>query len=406
MWWPLHHDGRSRKKNKWRWRIRCGDPCIVTGEAERRTNVDGESDVVTTASWREKPKEEQMEMENPMWWPLHRDGRSRKRNKWRWRIRCGDHCIVTGEAERRTNGDGESDVVTTASWREKPKEEQMEMDNPMWWPLHPDGRSRKKNKWSWRIRCGDNASWLERPKEEQMEMENPMWWPLHHDGRGRKKNKWSWRIRCGDPCIMTGEAERRTNGDGESDVVTTASWREKPKEEQMEMENPMWWPLHHDGRSRKKNKWSWRIRCGDPCIMTGEAERRTNGDGESDAVTTASWREKPKEEQMEMENPMWWPLLRDGRSRKKKKWRWRIRCGDHCIMTGEAERRKMEMENPMWWPLHRDGRSLKKKKWRWRIRCGDHCIITGEAERRRNGDGESDVVTTASWRERPKEEQL
>ena len=168
MWWPLHHDGRGRKKNKWRWRIRCGDPCIMTGEAERRTNGARESDVVTTASWREKPKEEQ----------------------WSWRIRCGDHCIMTGEAERRTNVDGESDVVTTASWRE-------------------------------------------RPKEEQMEMENPMCWPLHHDGRGRKKNKCRWRIRCGDPCIMTGEAERRTNGAGESDVVTPASWRERPKEEQL-----------------------------------------------------------------------------------------------------------------------------------------------------------------------------
>ena len=63
MWWPLHHDGRSRK--------------------EEQNNVDGESDVVTTASWREKPKEEQ------------------------------------------NNVDGESDVVTTESWREKPKEEQM-----------------------------------------------------------------------------------------------------------------------------------------------------------------------------------------------------------------------------------------------------------------------------------------
>ena len=238
--------GYVEDTNKWRWRIRCGDPCIMTGEAERRTNGDGEYDVVTPASWREKPKEEQMEMENPMWWPLHHDGRSRKKNKWSWRIRCGDPCIMTGEAERRTNGDGESE---------------------------------------------------ERPKEEQMDLENPMWWPLHHDGRGRKKNKWSWRIRCGDHCIMTGEAERRTNRDGESDVVTTASWREKPKEEQMEMENPMWWPLHHDGRSQKTNKWRWRIRCGDPCIMTGEAERGTNGVGESDVVTTASWRERPKEEQ-------------------------------------------------------------------------------------------------------------
>ena len=54
---------------------------------------------------------------------------------------------------------------------------------------------------------------------------------------------------------MTGEAERRTNGAGECDVVTTASWRERPKEEQ------------------------------------------NNVDGESDVVTTASWREKPKEEQ-------------------------------------------------------------------------------------------------------------
>ena len=189
-----------------------------------------------------------------MWWPLHHDGRGRKKK--------------------------------------------MEMENPMCWPLHHDGRGRKKNKWSWESDVVTPASWRERPKEEQMEMENPMWWPLHHDGRGRKKNKWRWRIRCGDPCIMTGEAERRTNGDGESDVVTTASWRERPKEEQMEMENPMWWPLHHDGRGRKKNKCRWRIRCGDHCIMTGEAERRTNGDGESDVVTPASWRERPKEEQM------------------------------------------------------------------------------------------------------------
>ena len=211
MWWPLNHDGRSRKKNKCRWRIRCGDPCIMTGEAERRTNGDGESDVVTPASWRERPKEEQMELENPMWWPLHHDERNQKKKNWSWRIRCGDHWIMTGEAERRTNGDGESDVVTPASWREK-------------------------------------------PKEEQMELENPMWWPLHHDGRSRKKNKWSWRIRCGDHCIMTREAKRRTNGAGESDVVTTASWRERPKEEQMELENPMWWPLHHDGRGEKRTK--------------------------------------------------------------------------------------------------------------------------------------------------------
>ena len=163
----------------------------MTGEAERITNGAGESDVVTTASWREKPKEEQMELENPMWWPLHHDGRGRKRNKWSWRIRCGDHCIMTGEAERRTNGAGESDVVTTASWRERPKEEQNNVD----------GESDVVT----------TASWRERPKEEQMELENPI-------------------------------------------VVTTASWRERPKEEQMELENPMWWPLHHDGRGRKKNK--------------------------------------------------------------------------------------------------------------------------------------------------------
>ena len=53
--------------------------------------------------------------------------------------------------------------------------------------------------------------------------------------------------------------------------------------------------------------------------MTGEAERRTNGDGESDVVTTASWREKPKEEQNNVDGG--------------------IRCGDHCIVAGEAERR-------------------------------------------------------------------
>ena len=179
----------------------------------------------------------------------------------------------------------------------------------------------------------------------------PSWCRGHH----------RWRIRCGDPLHHDGEAERRTNGDGESDVVTPASWREKRKEEQMEMENPMWWPLHHDGTGRKKNTWSWRIRCGDPCIMTGEAERRTNGDGESDVVTTASWQERPKEENMELENTMWWPLHHNGRGRKKK---------------------QIEMENPMWWPLHHDGRGRKKNKWSWRIRCGDHCIMTGEAERR------------------------
>ena len=190
MWWPLNHDGRSRKNNKCRWRIRCVEPCIMTGEAERRTNGDGESDVVTPASWRERPKEEQ-----------NGAGESDVVTTASWTI----------ETKRRTTGAGESDVVTTESWREK-------------------------------------------PREEQMEMENPMWWPLHHDRRSRKKNKWSWRIRCGDHCIMTREAKRRTNGAGESDVVTTASWRERPKEEQMELENPMWWPLHHDGRGRKKNK--------------------------------------------------------------------------------------------------------------------------------------------------------
>ena len=234
--------GYVEDTNEWSWRIRCGDPCIMTGEAERRTNGDGEYDVVTTASWREKPKEEQMELENPMWWPLHHDGRSRKKNK--------------------INGDGESDVVTPASWRESPKEEQMELETPMWWPLHHDGRSRKKNKWSWRIRRGDHCIMT---------------------GEAERRTNGVGEYDVVTPASMTGEAERRTNGVGEYDVVTPASWREKPKEEQMEMENPMWWPLHHDGRSRKKNK--------------------INGAGESDVVTTASWREKPKEEQMEMENP-------------------------------------------------------------------------------------------------------
>ena len=71
--------------------------------------------------------------------------------------------------------------------------------------------------------------------------------------------------------------EEQNNVDGESDVVTTASWRERPKEEQ------------------------------------------NNVDGESDVVTTASWRERPKEEQNNV----------DGESD----------VSDHCIMTGEAERR-------------------------------------------------------------------